>query len=198
MTKFRSCGTGTPPLLCVNHEMRSDASKVYFKSRRFELFIDAQYSNCALEEVKVWLQTIVGDFATRLHDVRIHAGAYACKELSIGVAIQARFYQSRGLQITGLDDSWDVDDQDAQPSEESFFDMPSYVATLEKNRIARGRRGEVIADFFVADWDALCRAWLGPCQKMLDREGEDEWLYCRCGHTYGLFNRLHPAITVRW
>jgi hypothetical protein len=59
MTNFRLCRTGTPPPLRVNHEMRSDAGKVYFKSRKFELFIDARYSDCALEEVEVWLQTIV-------------------------------------------------------------------------------------------------------------------------------------------
>lgn len=142
---------------------------------------------------------MVGDFATHLRDVRVHVGALADKRHFLKHVIQARFHQSHGLQITGSDDSWDLDDQDDPPSDEPFHDMPAYVATLEKNRIARSKKGEVIVDFFTADVEAFFRAWYGPPRQRQPRQiaaegdedydgSEDEWDLFQYDGPFGLFN----------
>jgi hypothetical protein len=180
-TKHYPCRTKNPLLLRINRQVRSEAGKIYFQRKQFEIFIDNEYSPCGpLEEVKTWLETMVGEFATHLRGVRLHVGERANKEVYLGVGVQVCFHQSIGLQVTGSEDCWDIDDYDRPPStsEESqppLFDMPSYVASLEKNRIALDQKGEVIVDFFVADWDALCRAWLGPYQKWLIHEDAGDW-----------------------
>jgi hypothetical protein len=174
ITEYQPCRTRNPSLLHVNRQVRSEAGKIYFRGNQFELWIDNKYSVWTLLEVKLWLETIVGDFAVHLRDVRVHVGQLADKRHFLKRVIQARFHQSHGLQITGSEDPWDLDDQDDPPEDLEFHDMPAYVATLEKNRIARGQKGEVIVDFFTADLDAFFRAWYGPPpQKAIKAEGDD-------------------------
>jgi hypothetical protein len=199
-TKHYPCRTEYPLLLRINRQLRSEAGKIYFQRKQFEIFIDNDHSSrCPLEEVKTWLETMVGEFATHLRRVSLHVGKRANKEIYLGVGVQVRFHHSIGLQVTGSEDCWDIDDRPPSTPENSqppLFDMPSYVATLEKNRIALDQRGEVIVDFFVADWDALCRAWLGPYQKWLIHEDAGDWddpdnveIECKpddpAGHPYG-------------
>ena len=161
ITESMPCRTRNPLLLGVNPQVRSEAGKVYFGRNQFDIWIDNHYCACSLEAVKVWLKTMVAEFATHLRLVRVHAGCQAIKEVFVGTAVQVLFDQNQGLQITGWDETWDnEEDPDAPPEDNSFFDIPSYVASLEKNRVAHGQRGEVIVDFF-ADPMALCQAWCG-------------------------------------
>ena len=198
-TKIAPFRTASPLLLRVNRQVRSEAGKLYFESKRSEIFIDNAVSVCSLDEVKVWLKTIVGGFATHLRDVRVHTGCQAIKEVFVGTTIHARFHQN-GLQITGCDASWDISDQDATPEDITFFDMPSVVASLEKNRIARGQRGEAIVDFFLTDPKALCRAWYGP-GSWKSPEGhesfdspENEWSEWGFEGQFGLFYRSDQSV----
>jgi hypothetical protein len=170
ITNYMPCRTRDPSLLHVSRQVRSESGKIYFGRNQFEIWIDNKYSCWPLQEVVLWFDTMVGDFATHLRDVRVHVGALADKRHFLKHVIQARFHQSHGLQITGSDDSWHLDDQDDPPSDEPFHDMPAYVATLEKNRIARGQKGEVIVDFFTADVEAFFRAWYGPLRQRQPRQ----------------------------
>lgn len=194
ITEPKPCRTRNPLLLGVNRQMRSETGKVYFGRNQFDIWIDNEYCACSLEAVKVLLKTMVAEFVTHLRVVRVHAGCQAMKKLFVGTAVQLVFDQSQGLQITGWDESWDVEDQDAPPKDQSFFDMPSYVAILEKNRIAHGQRGEVIVDFF-ADSVALCQAWCGRDQRtqLLNKNdpfdsAEDAWAEYNHDWRFGLFH----------
>jgi hypothetical protein len=162
ITEYQPCRTENPLLLRVNRQVRPEAGRVYFGRKQFEICIDNDCSHCPLAEVKLWMKTMVADFATHFRDVRVHVGSPADKRHFLKRVIQARFHHSHGLQITALDDSRDLDDQDAPPEDISFYDMPAYVATLEKNRIALNQKGEVIVDFFTTDLDVFYRAWFGP------------------------------------
>lgn len=194
ITEFQPCHTMNPPLLHVSRQVRSEAGKVYFGRNQFDLWIDNQYCACSLEAVMVWLKTMVGDLATHLRDVQVHIGHQAGKESFVGTLIRARFDQSQGLQITGSSESWEIENQGAPLEDETFFDMPSYVASLEKNRIAGAQRGEVIVDFF-ADPETLCRAWHDRCNRRRSpqdsgRPGspENEWIEYDNKWGYGLFH----------
>ena len=184
----------------VLRQVCSESGKTYFGRNQFEIWIDNQSSCWPLQEVALWLETMVGDFATHLRDVRVHVGALADKRHFLKHVIQARFHQNHGLQITGSDDSWHLDDQDEPPQDEPFHDMPAYVATLEKNRIARGQKGEVIVDFSTADVEAFFRAWYGPPRQRQLRQiaaesdenydgSEDEWDLFQGDGQFGLFHR---------
>lgn len=195
-TEIDPLRTASPSILYVNRQVRPEAGKLYFGSKVFEMFIDSDVSLCSLDEVEVWLTTIVGEFATHLRDVRIHTTCLAMKEIQVGIAVYACFHQSHGLQIIASDASWGLADEDDTPENESFFDMPSVVAALEKDRIARGQKGEVIVDFFFVDPKALCRAWYGPARWRYPRwDGDesfdsrhDEWMEYSHERRYGLFH----------
>ena len=145
--------TGNPPLLHVSRQVRSEAGKMFFGRRSFQVCIDTVYSGeAAQEDVNMWLKTIVGSFATHLTDVRMHFHGQHGKRDSFETTIRAQFCQRRGLQVTGSSQLFYEDASDGEPR--LFLCMPAHVAALEENRITRGQKGEVIVDLF-RDWDAL-------------------------------------------
>jgi hypothetical protein len=64
--------TGNPTLLHVSRQVRSEAGKVYHRSKQFRIFSDAQMSANPEREVNTWLQTVVGGFATHLRDLTVY------------------------------------------------------------------------------------------------------------------------------
>jgi hypothetical protein len=64
--------TGNPTLLHVSRQVRSEAGKVYYRSKQFRIFSDAQMSANPEREVNTWLQTVVGGFATHLRDLTVY------------------------------------------------------------------------------------------------------------------------------
>jgi hypothetical protein len=143
---------GSPKLLHVNRQVRSEAGKSYFGRKRFELYINSRAAGhevCAETEVQMWLKNVVGVFATHLRDVRVRLSHDTRFYNRYYATIRAKFDQTRGLQITMSTRSWN-DDLDVLDRDilRHFFDMLAYVADLEEKRIARNHRGEIIVEFF--------------------------------------------------
>jgi hypothetical protein len=178
--------TANPLLLHVCRQMRSEAGKLYFGSKTFEMYIDDEWClrDCAEGEVQTWLKTMVGDLAVHLRDVRVHlkSNMRPKQPHHFETNMQVHFRQSHGLQVTGSTEMWD--DHGICDFSEPFVDMSAYVAALDKNRVARSQKGQVIVDFF-HDWDLLRRACFGPHKKQVATEELDslgnavlEWVKC--------------------
>jgi hypothetical protein len=166
--------TNSPFLLQVSHHVRSEAGKLYFGRKHFELFLDTWYVNCTENEVKMWLDNVVGNFATHLRQVTVHFKNQGGRDFDDETKITVQFSQRHGLQVTGSTTLWDENNFMYEGPRCSFVDMPAYVATLEENRSARNEKGEVVVDFF-DDWDALRRACFGPCRKFVTKEEADDF-----------------------
>jgi hypothetical protein len=172
--------SGSPNLLHVSRQVRSEAGKLYFGSKQFEIYINPDRSICAQTEVQMWLKIIVGDFAAHLRDVSVHLIYDARRYDRHCTTIHAQFGQSHGLQITVSTQSCTYAlDMHRRGIPRHFFDLPAYVADLEEKRIARNQRGEIIAEFF-EDWDTLRTARAGPHEKLelLPGTGDYSWGEC--------------------
>ena len=173
------CRMHSPLLLRVSRQVRSEAGKLYFGRKHFELFLDTWHVNCVETEVKMWLDAVVGNFATHLRQVTLHLNNQGDREFEDETEIKVKFSQRHGIQVTGSTRLWNEYEDMYECRHISFVDMPAYVATLEQNRIARKEKGQVIVDFF-DDWDALRRACYGPRRKFLIKEeANDDDLYVK-------------------
>jgi hypothetical protein len=172
--------SGSPHLLHVSRQVRSEAGKLYFGSKQFEIYINPDHSICAQTEVQMWLKTIVGDFAAHLRDVSVHLIHDARRYNRHYTTIHAQFGQSHGLQITVSTQSCNYAlDVHRRGIPRHFFDLPAYVADLEEKRIARNQRGEIIAEFF-EDWDTLRTARAGPHEKLELLPGTSDYVWREC------------------
>lgn len=160
--------TGDPTLLYVSRQVRSEAGKVYYRSKQFHLFTEVYMSANPEREVNTWLQTMVGEFATHLRDLTVHITYDVVGGLEYA-RIRAQYRQGHGLKITGSVDKRDDDvnsDEWLENTPLPFAGMPTYVAGLERIRAKFKEQGEIIVDFF-SHWDELRQACAGPDDGML-------------------------------
>jgi hypothetical protein len=154
--------TGNPELLHVSRQVRSEAGKMYYRSKQFHLFTDVFMCANPEEEVNTWLQTMLGEFATHLRDLTVHI-TYANEINGLEWArIRAQYRPGHGLHITGWAKKENEEDNDEWYKEipMPFVGMPAYIAGLEKIRAKYKEKGQNIVDF--SYWDDLCQACCGP------------------------------------
>jgi hypothetical protein len=167
---------GNPTLLHVSRQVRSEAGKVYYRSKQFHLFTDVHMCANPDRDVNTWLQTMVGEFAIHLRDLTVHI-TYVPEINGLEWArIRAQYRPGHGLHITGWAKKEDEEDDDEwyKKVPMPFVGMPAYVTGLEKIRAKYKEQGEIIVDFF-SHWDELRQACCGPDDEMMymthDREG---------------------------
>ena len=139
---------GNPTLLHVSRQVRSEAGKVYYRSKQFHLFSDCINPE---REVNTWLQTMVGEFSTHLRDLTVHLANELEGPEPEFARIRAQYRPGHGLKITGSVDKVNDDiDSDGwlKTNPLPFVGMPKYVARLEKVRVAYKEQGEIIVNFF--------------------------------------------------
>jgi hypothetical protein len=157
---------GNPTLLQVSRQMRSEAGKLYYRSKNFHLFTGSHGNPERV--VNTWLQTVVGKFATHLRDLTVHI---TCDDDVFGTGwtrIRARYRPGHGLKITGSLEKSDEGDDDMALKlyPLPFAGMTAYVAGLETIRAKYKEQGQIIVDFF-SHWDELRQACCGPDDEMM-------------------------------
>jgi hypothetical protein len=158
--------TGNPTLLYVSRQVRSEAGKVYYRSKQFHLFIEVYMSANPEREVNTWLQTMVGEFATHLRDLTVHITYDVYPGGLEWARIRARYRPGRGLRITRSVDKFDDNEYEWSNTPLPFISMPTHVAGLEKIRAKFKEQGEIIVDFF-SHWDDLRQACAGPDDELM-------------------------------
>jgi hypothetical protein len=158
-----------PTLLHVSRQVRSEAGKVYYRTKQFHMYVDVHMSTNPEREVNTWLQTMVGKFATHLRDLTTHLTYDSDADGLRWAQIRAQYRHGHGLKITGSVDKID-EREDAtgllQNTPLPFPGMLAYVARLEKIRAAYKEQGEIIFDFF-SHWDKLRQACASPDDEMM-------------------------------
>ncbi|KAM0697848.1 hypothetical protein Q7P36_002702 [Cladosporium allicinum] len=161
---------GNPKLLHVSRQVRSEAGKVYYRSKQFHLYVDLHMSANPEKQVNTWLQTVVGEFATHLRDLTMRI-TYFPETNGLGWArIRAQYRPGHGLKIAGsvekINEEWETFDEMLTTAPLPFVGVPAYVARLENIRAAYKEQGEIIARFF-EDWEELRQACSGPNEELM-------------------------------
>jgi hypothetical protein len=170
--------TGNPTLLHVSRQVRSEAGKVYYRSKQSRIFSDVHMGANPEREVNTWLQTVVGGFATHLRDLTVHITYDTDTNDLEWAQIRAQYRGDRGPNITGVVDDINKEynnDEMHKNAPMPFVGMPAYISGLEKIRAAHKEQREIIVDFF-SNWDELRQACSGP---------DDDVMYL----THGIFGR---------
>jgi hypothetical protein len=159
---------GNPTLLHVSRQVRSEAGKVYYRSKQFHLFTDVHMCVNPERDVNTWLQTMVGEFATHLRDFTVHITYDVYPGGLEWARIRAQYCPGHGLHITGWAKKEDEEDKDEWYKEipMPFVGMPAYIAGLEKIRAKYKEQGQIIVDFF-SYWDDLRQACCGSDDELM-------------------------------
>ena len=161
---------GNPKLLHVSRQVRSEAGKVYCRSKQFHFYVNLETSANPEKEVNTWLQTIIGKFATHLRDLTVHITFIPETNGLEEARIRAQYRQGHGLKITGSVDKFNEEeghpDKGLKNTPLPFVAMHVYIARLEKIRVAYKEQGEIIADFF-KNWEKLRQACCGPNEELM-------------------------------
>jgi hypothetical protein len=171
---------GNPTLLHVSCQVRAEAGKLYYRSKQLHMQVDLYILDDAEQEVRKWLQTVVGEFATHLRHFVLHLEYTPDSSNGLDFArIWVQYCPDHALNVTGSVDMYNEDeDPFSKNSPLPFVGMPSYVAALEKIRVKYKEQGKIIVEFF-EDWEALRQACSDPDEK-LSWLGIDEYGR-RCG-----------------
>lgn len=140
---------GNPALLQVNRQVRSEAGKVYYRSKQFHMQVEVHMLADPEKEVGKWLRTVVGEFATHLREFIIHLDCSPDSAGEIDFAqIRVQYRPGHGLQATGSIDKWEDEQDGFKRYHLPLVGMPAYIAALERIRVKYKEQGEIIVEFF--------------------------------------------------